>query len=134
MSDVHRALIYTLVFASAADSEMTDNEIRTVTEMVSFLPVFRDFDHARLPKLTEECIDLLKKDDGVDLALDAIERDLPPKLGDTAYAIACDVVAVDFEASQEELQLLEMLRHRLKVDRLTAAAIERGAKARFKTI
>ena len=41
-----------------------------------------------------------------------------------------DVVAADGDASQEELRMLEMIRHRLDVDRLSAAAIERGARAR----
>ena len=35
---------------------------------------------------------------------------------------------------EEELQLLELLRHRLGIDRLVAAAIERGARARFQTL
>ena len=64
-------------------------------------------------------------------ALDKIDRALPPQLRETAYAVACDVVAADGEATQEELRLLEMLRHRISVDRLTAAAIERGARARY---
>jgi hypothetical protein len=59
---------------------------------------------------------------------------LPEKLRETAYAIACDVVAVDLTASQEELRLLEMLRHRIGVDRLAAAGIERGARARHMTL
>ena len=56
---------------------------------------------------------------------------MPARLYPTAYALACDVVAVDGVATQEELRLLEMMRHSLDVDRLTAAAIERGAAARF---
>ena len=59
---------------------------------------------------------------------------LPVKLHETAYAIACDLVAADGEVTQEELRLLELIRHRLNVDRLTAAAIERGARARFQTL
>ena len=38
--------------------------------------------------------------------------------------------AADGLATQEELRLLELLRHRLDVGRLEAAAIERGARAR----
>jgi len=51
-----------------------------------------------------------------------------------AYAIACDLVASDGEASQEELRLIELIRHRLNLERLVAAAIERGARARFQTL
>ena len=44
------------------------------------------------------------------------------------------IVAVDGEATQEELRILDLIRHRLNIDRLIAAAIERGAKARFQTL
>ena len=37
-------------------------------------------------------------------------------------------------ATQEELRLLEMLRHRLQIDRLIAAGIERGSRARHATL
>jgi tellurite resistance protein len=63
-----------------------------------------------------------------------IREALPSRLYDTAYAIACDVVAADGSASQEELRLLEMLRHQLEIDRLTAAAIERGSGARHRRL
>ena len=41
-------------------------------------------------------------------------RRLPANLRETAYAIACDLVAADGEATQEELRVLELMRHRLK--------------------
>ena len=66
--------------------------------------------------------------------LDAIKAALPAKMRETAYAIACDLVAADGEATQEELQILELIRHRLNIERLVAAAIERGARARFQTV
>jgi hypothetical protein len=49
-------------------------------------------------------------------------------------AIACDLVASNGEAKQEELSVVELLRHRLSIDRLIAAAIERAASARFRTL
>jgi tellurite resistance protein len=78
-----------------------------------------------------DCADLIAKDDGLEVILAEIKEGLPGKLRETAYALACDVVAADGEATQEELRLLEIIRHRLGVDRLIAAAIERGARARF---
>jgi len=66
--------------------------------------------------------------------LTVIKAALPAKLRETAYAIACDLVAADGEASQEELRILELIRHRLNLERLVAAAIERGARARFQTL
>ncbi|HET8728625.1 MAG TPA: tellurite resistance TerB family protein [Alphaproteobacteria bacterium] len=134
MTDAHGALIYTMVLAAASNGDMTDREIHTLGEMVNFLPVFRTFDHDRLPRLTRETVDLMRDEDGLDKALDAIETALPEHLRETAYAIACDVIAVDGQASQEELRLLEMLRDHLDIDRLHAAAIERGARVRNRTL
>jgi hypothetical protein len=74
---------------------------------------------------------LLDADDGLDRAFEVIRGALPPRLRETAYALACDVAAADGEPHQEVIRLLEMLRHRLDLDRLIAAAIERGARARF---
>lgn len=59
---------------------------------------------------------------------------LPPELRETGYAVACEVVAVDGFASQEELRLLELLRNKLDLSRLHTAAIELGVRARNKTI
>ena len=134
MTDPHGALIYTMVLASAADGVMTDSELSSLGEIVRHLPVFRGFEHDRITMLARECTRLLQDDEGLDKALIAIHDALPDHLRETAYAIACDVVAADGFASQEELRLLEMMRHRLGIDRLHAAAIERGARARHMTL
>ncbi|MBU0725829.1 MAG: tellurite resistance TerB family protein [Alphaproteobacteria bacterium] len=127
----HTALIYVMVLVSAADSDMTDAEFSTIGEIVTHLPVFRDFEVNNLPSVAASCGELLQGDNGLDTALDLIKGALPARLCETAYALACDVVASDGQASQEELRMLEMLRHRINVDRLVAAAIERGARARY---
>ena len=134
MADTHSALIYTMVLVSAADRNMTDSELKSMGEIVRYLPVFRNYDPDSLPKTAKACADLLGDDQGLDKALDIIVDSLPERLRETAYAIACDVAAADGKATQEELRLLEMLRHRLQVGRLAAAAIERGARARHQTL
>jgi Tellurite resistance protein len=134
MTDPHGALIYTMVLASAADGTMSDKELASIGEMVRHLPVFRGFDTGRIAAVSSECQQLLQDDTGLDRALDEIKAALPDYLRETAYAIACDVVAADGRASQEELRLLELIRYRLGIDRLHAAAIERGARARHMTI
>jgi len=134
MIDHHAALIQTMFLVSAADADMTDAELGIIGEVVSFLPVFRGYDNSKLGVTLEECATFLGQEDGLELGLKQIREALPPKLRETAYAIACDVVAVDGEATQEELRILELLRHRLGIDRLVASAIERGARARFMTV
>ena len=133
MIDHHAAIIYTMVLVSAADTDMTDSELQIIGDTVNHLPLFRDYDRKRLTKDLRECAQMLSKEDGLEAALKGIKAALSPKLRETAYAIACDVAAADGETSQEELRLLELLRHRLGIDRLIGAAIERAARARFTT-
>ena len=59
---------------------------------------------------------------------------LPSKLYDTAYALAVEVAAADLEVAQEELRFLQLLRDKLALDKLVVAAIERGARARLRTL
>jgi tellurite resistance protein len=128
--DHHTALIFTMVLISAAEGVMTDPELEAIGRQVRYLPIFGDFDHDRLPEVGRECAELLKHEDGLDLACDMIEEALPQRLRETAYAMACDVAAADSDLAEEELRLLDLLRHRLSIDRLVAAAIERAAYAR----
>ena len=130
MIDAHSALIYTMVLMSAADRDMTDAELHLIGDVTKHLPVFRAYDQAKLPAAAEACAELLAGPNGLDKALESITSSLPKRLHETAYALACDVAAADAHASQEELRLLEILRDRLEIGPLEAAAIERGARAR----
>ena len=104
------------------------------SDIVGHLPVFRDFGRQQLPSVLEACTRMLNRENGLEEAFAEIKEALPANLRETAYAIACDVAAADGEASQEELRVLEMMRHRLNIDRLIAAGIERGARARFQRL
>jgi tellurite resistance protein len=127
----HEALIYTMVLVSAADREMPDRELESMGDMVAHLPVFRDFDRRNLTKVGAACAQLLSDEDGLDNILGEIKVALPQKLHETAYALACDVAAADGKVGPEEARMLELIRHHLEIGRLPAAAIERGARARY---
>jgi tellurite resistance protein len=129
----HAALIYCMVMVSAADRKMTDDELGMIGDLVNHLPVFRDYDSKLIPTSAAACAELLDMPDGMEQAFAVIRASLPTHLRETAYAISCDIAAADGEVCQEEARLLELLRHRLDIDRLCAAAIERGARARFMT-
>jgi len=129
----HEALIYTMVITSAADRDMTDAEFVTMGEMIQYLPIFKGFEMADLTGVMVKCADLMQSEDGLDTAIDMIAEALTPKLRETAYSLACEVAVADLTLSQEELRLLEMLRHGLEIDRLHAAAIEKGAAVRHVT-
>jgi len=128
---LHTALISTMVIVSAADGDMTDREFNTIGEIVKTLPVFSDYNQEHLLADAQSAMHLLGGIDGLENIAIKIKAVLPKKLHDTAYALACDIAVCDGQLSQEELRLLEVLRHGLDVDRLTAAAIERGAATRF---
>jgi tellurite resistance protein len=130
----HAALIYTMVLVSASDRNMTDAELETMGETIGHLPIFKDYDRRLLPQTASACAELLDDENGLERALSLIKSALPDKLRETAYALACDVVASDREACQEELRMLEMIRDALGIDRLVAAAIERGARAHYRRL
>lgn len=135
MSDqipLQEALIYVMVITSAADSSMTDRELFSMGDVVKTLPVFRDFDGERLVKVAQTCGELLQEKDGLNGVLDLVTRSIPAKYRDTAYALAVEIAAADLNVNQEELRLLQILRDRFDLDKLTVAAIERSAQARYR--
>ena len=113
---------------------MTDNELAVIGELIRTLPAFEYFNSEMLPELAATCAEILSQEDGLETLLGLVRENLPERLRETAYLLACDVAAADGEVQQEELRLLELIRHRLDIDRLSAAAIERAARARFQTI
>lgn len=129
----HDALIYAMVTLSAADRTMTDNELRKIGDIVKTLPVFSDFDQNDLVPVAEACGTLLQDDDGLDKVLSVVAASLPQKLHETAYALAVEVAVADLHVEQEELRFLQMLRDALHLDQLVIAAIERGARARYRS-
>ena len=128
------ALIYTMVIASAVDSDMTDTELLRIGQIVDRMPVFRDYEMDDLTTDAQACAELLAKPDGAQGVINAIKKALPVKLRETAYAFACEVVAADLHASQDELRLLEALSYDFDIDPLAAAAIQRGARARHMSV
>ena len=129
-----RALIYIMVVMAAADREMTDRELKRVGDQVRNLPVFAEFDEGELVPSAEECAAQLGREGGLDRFLDIVVGSLPASLAETGYALACEIAAADLKVEQEELRLLRILRDRLGIDRLAAAAIERAVKARHATV
>jgi tellurite resistance protein len=130
----HAALVYVMVTISAVDRTMTDDELARIGEIVSNLPVFADYDEERLVKTAEACGEILSSDGGLEQVLRLVRGALPPKLRETAYALALEVAAADRQVKPEEIRFLEMLGDTLELDTLTKAAIERGIRARNTTL
>lgn len=130
----HEALIFVMVTMSAADSTMTDNELQRIGTIVQNLPVFEDFDPARLVQVSRTAAERLNSEDDLETILDDVVAALPRKLYETAYALAVDVAAADLSVEPEEIRLLDMLQDKLNIDALAVAAIQRAARARFTTV
>lgn len=126
----HRALIFTMVIASAIDAEMTDSELVRIGQLVERMPAFDEYDPDDLVADAEACAELLAGEDGIETVMRSLREALPSGLHETAYAFACEIVAADRHANQEELRFLEVLADELKLDPLAVAAIQRGVRAR----
>lgn len=127
------ALIHLMVATGASDDTISPEELSRIQIMLGRLPIFSGYDASRLTDVANQCIDVINGPGGLDAALDQAVAALPKRLQDTGYALAVEVAVVDLQLPQEELRMLEMIRDRLDIDRLTTAAIEASARARMRT-
>jgi hypothetical protein len=132
--DPQEALVCTMVLVAAADGAITDTEIGVMSGLVQTLPAFHDFSSERLESATEAAIALLEEDEGLSHAGKLLRDALEPRLRETAYVLACEVVAAGRGSSQPVLRMLELVMTELRLDPLVAAAVERGARARYQRI
>jgi len=123
-------LIALMIAVSASDESIRTAELVKINTAVNNLPVFADYDEGRIPVLSNLVFDLFEQEDGLDALFGLIKDNLPERLFETAYALSCDVAAADGTLQETELRLLEEIRYELELDRLHAAAIERGSRAR----
>jgi len=128
------ALIAVMLAVSVSDEQIGTAELLRIEASVNHLPVFAAYDMDRLSLVSQVVFDLLPEEDGLDALFGLVRENLPDYLWETAYALACDVAAADGTLHGPELRILEEIRHELNIDRLHAAAIERGARARHMTL
>lgn len=128
------SLVALMIAVSAADENIRTAELVQISNIVNNLPIFATYDPDMLPIISRTVFDLLEQEDGLDALFGLIRDALPEVLYETAYAMACDVAAADGKISAQEGRMLEEIREELNIDRLHAAAIERGARARYMTI
>ena len=124
------ALVAVMIAVSASNEDIRTAELIKIQSAVNMLPVFADFDVDHLKSISQVVFDLFEQEDGLDALFGLVSEALPERLYETAYALACDVAAADGALDEAELRLLEEIRYELNIDRLHAAAIERGARAR----
>jgi len=123
-----------MIAISVSDETIRTAELMSIERMVNHLPIFGNYEIERITDVANIVYDILADEDGLDIFWDVVRQNLPERLYDTAYAMACDVAASDGKAREGELRLLEDMRYELKIDRLLAAAIEAGARARHRML
>jgi len=128
------ALVALMIAVSASDEDIRTAELVKINSAVNHLPVFAGYDLDRMNRMSQLVFDLFEQEDGLDALFGLVREALPERLHETAYALACDVAAADGTLEETELRLLEEMRYELNIDRLHAAAIERGARARHLTL
>lgn len=128
------SLAAVMIAVSASDEDIRTSELVKITNAINNLPVFAGYDTDKLSGISRLVFDLFEQEEGLDALFGLIRDALPEKLYETAYALACDVAAADGSIAGPEARMLEEIRHELNVDRLHAAAIERGSRARHMTL
>ncbi len=131
MLSTQEALVYTMVAAAESDHEIDEAEIAVIGDLINHLPIFRGVGRPAATGMASACSELLAQAGGRDRVFGMICEALPPQLRDTAYAVACDVIAADNRLRRNELQILEQIRAKLEVEPAMARAIEQVAKVRF---
>jgi tellurite resistance protein len=126
-----QALIYTMVTMSGVEGKINAVELAEIRQLVQVLPIFHDFDEHRLVTVAQEAGEILQDKEGLKAILGLVKQALPPRLRETAYALAVEVAASDLAVGKEELRCLAILRDALGLDKLVTAAIERSAIARY---
>ena len=128
------ALVAVMVAVSVSDETIRTAELVAIERQMNHLPVFAGYDADRIREVAQTVYRLIEEEDGLDTLFAMVRDALPERLNETAYALACDVAAADVRLGQTELRMLEEVREELEIDRLHAAAIEWGARARHLTL
>ena len=128
------ALVAMMVAVSVSDQSIKTVELLSIERIVDHLPIFAGYNSDNLGIVSNVVFELLEDEDGLDALFGLVTDALPEKLYETAYALCCDVAASDGRLRETELRFLQETRYELNIDRLHAAAIERGARARHMTV
>jgi tellurite resistance protein len=124
-------LVAVMIAVSISDADIQTSELMAIQTVVNHLPIFSGYDADRIKSVSSTVFDLFSEEDGLDALFGLVRENLSERLFETAYALACDIAATDGATRDSELRLLEEIRYELDIDHLHAAAIERGARARY---
>lgn len=128
---VHDAIVGIMILSSMSDGEVRDSELEVIANVIDHFPIFANYDPSNIRRVFTYIEGFLSTADGLERFLIFVRGVLPPKVHETAYLIACEVVVADGKLKQSELRLLEEIAYHLELDPLHVAAIERSVRARY---
>lgn len=131
---IEDSLVAIMIAEGLSDENISGRELLSISRIVDHLPIFQNYDQSRVQTIAQIVFDLFEEEDGLDALFGLVKQALPKNLYETAYALACDVAACDGRLLEIELQMLKEIRYELNINRLNAAAIERGARARHQKL
>jgi tellurite resistance protein len=123
-----------MVLVAAADGSLSDREIGVMSGLVQTLPAFHNFTTEQLGEATAAAVALLNEEDGLLHAGRLLRAALSKRLRETAYTLACEVVAGDQGSKAASFDMLEFVRGELELDPLVAETLERGVRARYSRV
>lgn len=128
---VHDAIVGIMILSSMSDGEVTASELVVIASVIDHFPIFANYDPSHINRVFSYMEGVFSAADGLERFLVFVREVLPPKVHETAYLIACEVVVADGQLKQSELRLLEEIAYHLELDPLHVAAIERSVRARY---
>lgn len=122
--DKREALASILLVTVASDGHISDDEARAFNATVNRMELYRTQSGSEFSSMLDKLLGLLKKH-GHPFLLEKASAALPPELGETAFALATDLVFADGHVEEEEKELLETIQRSLAIpDDLALKIIE----------
>lgn len=130
--DDREAIAGIAVTAMIADGVIGGDEAIDLEDRLPLLPLFDGWDDVDLAPLLQR-VDQDARAMGEDAFLEACAQAVPPRLRETAYLLAVEIVHADGDLRAEELTFLKRLRNSLQVDDAVAARILDVTRVRMRT-
>ena len=73
------ALVAIMVAGGASDEDISNRELVSISRIVDHLPIFKDYDPARIKTIAETVFDLFEEEDGLDALFGLVKEALPEK-------------------------------------------------------
>ncbi|MBD2043472.1 tellurite resistance TerB family protein [Microcoleus sp. FACHB-672] len=126
------ALAAIAVAAIAADGYLLEEERQSIFSVMSNLQVFKKYSSRQRLKLLEKLFDLLRQK-GAPTLVDSAKDALPPKLRETAFAVAINMVIADGTIVESEREFLRQLEQVLEIPEACACQMIKSMLVKNKT-